>query len=980
MAKIDRHTAADILNIFKERSESYTPEWNMNAENPDIAAALAIVFAGMAAGTVKKLNGVPLKNKIAFFNTANASLKPAEPSKGYVSFSLASSDSEDTYVPEGTALVSLSGEDTVRFETTDGITVSNARIEKIFCTDDASDYIGEYENFRDNGLALFSKPSANLQSHSMTLEHPFVFDIGSGSHIKLHFFRRGGIPVSEGIVSKLADKKAVRIEYYAGEETGYVPFGNVSAETGGLLLKRDKNSPGLMPNSSGNYELGFTVKDIAAFDKFSFVKITAASSGSELECDFASDGDIEFPRSEFFPFGERFRLFGEAYFGCREALGKRGAEITMSFDVKFLKIPLENQQETQTEWKWVAKKSDLDRNLKPAEYDITILETVWEYYNGSGWCRLFPDSRYGEIFTVTNGITECRRSISFTCPNDIAPVFVGARENLFIRARITKAENLYKISGNFISPCVRNLSFEYSYPNTGVSVGEITVQNNLAVSKFDPAADVDGFTPFVKTGSPGRAVYLGFSKPPQNGPYRILWDISENPLAKPVRFVWEYLTEDCFKPLNLIDETAGFTKTGLTIFPDNRGFQKRSLFANELYWVRIIKPDSVKNGFYAPNITAVLENSVKAVNKDRRAEELFAMNVYRGNAEFELSEKNILELELYVNETAYISEAEEAALENENRIIRQPDGEIWVKWLETAAFTSECIDSRCYTLDRGLGIFAFGDGHFGKIPPASDTNNIRVVYTSGGGSRSNVEAGQINRIERSAGMVTGVTNHKRFIGGCDAETVEEAMDRCAADLRTQGKVITARDYERLVLHASRNIARVSCFSGFDRFGKKEGGAVTLVIVKTEGSDFGEIRRKITDFLNQRTSCAVTSAGKLYVIEPEYTEMNIRAVINLKGKNTGDIFLVKTKIESSLKSFLDPAGEAGLRREIGQIPSEQQIRSCILGAEKTAQIDSVFITLRIPSADGSAEIDAEEAAKRRFIFPKNGKHDIIINAV
>lgn len=976
MAKIDRRTAADILNIFKERSESYTPEWNMNAEDPDIAAALAVVFAGMAAGTVKKLNGVPLKNKIAFFNTANASLQPAEPSKGYVSFSLASSDSEDTYVPEGTALVSLSGEDTVRFETTDGITVSNARIEKIFCTDDAGDYIGEYENFRENGLALFSKPPANLQSHSMTIEHPFVFDIGSGSRIRLRFFRRGGIPVPESVVSKLADENEVRIEYYAGEEIGYVPFGKAEIDNGGLLLlKRDKNSPGLMTNSSGNYELGFTVKDIAAFDKFSFVKITAASSGSDIECDFASDGDIEFPRSEFFPFGERFRLFGEAYFGCREALGKRGAEITMSFDVKFLMIPLENSQETQTEWKWVAKKSELK---EPVEYDISILETVWEYYNGSGWCRLFPDNPYGEIFTAANGITEGRRSIRFICPNDIAPVFVGAREDLFIRARITKAENLYKTVGNFVSPCVRNLSFEYSYLNTGVSVGEITVQNNLAVSKFDPAADADGFTPFVKTGSPGRAVYLGFSEPPQNGPYRILWDISENPLAKPFRFEWEYLTEDGFKPLNLIDETAGFTKTGLTIFPDNRGFQKRSLFASELYWVRIIKPDNEKNGFYAPNIAAVSENSVKAVNKDRRAEELFAMNVYCGNAEFALSEKNILELELYVNETAYISEPEEAALENENRIIRQPGGEIWVKWLETAAFTSENIDSRCYTLDRGLGRFTFGDGRFGKIPPASDTNNIRVVYTSGGGSRSNAETGQINRIERSAGLVTGVTNYKRFIGGCDAETVEDAMDRCAADLRTQGKVITARDYERLVLHASRNIARVCCFSGYDCFGKKEGGAVTLVIVKNEGSDFGEIRRKITDFLNQRTSCAVTSAGKLYVIEPEYTEMNIRAVINLKGKNknAGDFFLVKTNIENNLKSFLDPAGEAGLRREIGQIPSEQQIRSCILGAEKTAQIDSIFITLRVRSA----EIDAEEAAKHRFIFPKNGKHDIIINAV
>ena len=82
MAEIDKRSKQDILRDLTERAASYVPEWRFSEETPDIGAVLAIAYADMATGTIKKLNGTPLKNKIAFFNTANASLLPAEPSTG----------------------------------------------------------------------------------------------------------------------------------------------------------------------------------------------------------------------------------------------------------------------------------------------------------------------------------------------------------------------------------------------------------------------------------------------------------------------------------------------------------------------------------------------------------------------------------------------------------------------------------------------------------------------------------------------------------------------------------------------------------------------------------------------------------------------------------------------------------------------------------------------------------------------------------
>ena len=57
MAEIDKRTKQDILTALRERAASYTPEWHFDEKEPDIAAVLAMAYADMAAGTIKKLNG-----------------------------------------------------------------------------------------------------------------------------------------------------------------------------------------------------------------------------------------------------------------------------------------------------------------------------------------------------------------------------------------------------------------------------------------------------------------------------------------------------------------------------------------------------------------------------------------------------------------------------------------------------------------------------------------------------------------------------------------------------------------------------------------------------------------------------------------------------------------------------------------------------------------------------------------------------------
>ena len=984
MVKVDDRNKEDIVAQILERAKSYTPEWNMDSGEPDIAAVLALAYADMLAGTLKKVNGTPLKNKIAFFNMINASLLPAAPSEGYVSFTLSADDVGSTQIEKGAVMSSYSSDgDTMHFETCDDILVSPARIEKIFVADDRDDHIGLYENFGEEKTGLFGLAPVNLQSHVMRISHPFAFDLRSNGEVILRFSRRSGTLSGNENIKALADPSAADIEYYAGEEKGFVHFSDVRSSGADLVLVKDSGLPPVAADEDG-FNIRFTVKNVSAFENFSFSQIEAMPSGRQIIPDHITDGNIDYDINEFYPFGEQFRLFNEVYFGCSEVLDKRGAAVTMSFDMTLVEVPIENQLDDEgINYKWVANKKDFK---EAKSYRIAITGVIWEYYNGSGWARLFPDNTYSDLFNFKQEVTSSFRSITFTCPEDISEVFVGSQSGCYIRARILKAENLYKTKGWYMSPRVRNISFEYHYEQSGCRILDILTYNNIEEQRYTPAdaAGYDGFVPFRCAGASERTVYFGFSAPPDNGPMRILWEIDEDPLSPRPKLRWRYLAAGGWRSMNIADETESFTKLGLTVFLDNHDFVKTRMFGEELYWVSVADAENVyrTNRCGLPVIGRIYPNSVRAVNLDSHNEEYFAFNLYMENARLTLSAPSVLKLELYVNEFSSINETEAAVLEKQGRLTRVTgsggiDTEIWVKWDEVNSFAMENNDSRCYVLDRSTGVITFGNGRKGRIPPVSEINNIRVVYTTGGGDRTNVAPGSITGLERSYGFVSGVDNSKRFYGGCDAETVYEAMRRSAVMLRTQGKAVTARDLESLTFNASRNIRKLRCVSGRNASGSRERGAVTLVVLKKEHSEFSRIRTDIKEYLRGRLPGNIVAEDRLYVTEPTLVRINVRAEI--KTNELNGIFELKKRVEQCLAdyfaSFSGTDGDNVWR--LGMIPNEQQIRSALLRLKNVVYIRNLYITMYVSGTGGLKEVDSDTIKQYSYVLPENGEHDITV---
>lgn len=196
--------------------------------------------------------------------------------------------------------------------------------------------------------------------------------------------------------------------------------------------------------------------------------------------------------------------------------------------------------------------------------------------------------------------------------------------------------------------------------------------------------------------------------------------------------------------------------------------------------------------------------------------------------------------------------------------IRLPDGEVQ-DWVEVDHFGDSSADDRHYLIDSQSGQVQFGplirepsqlklqtyersqvqswgrssyrrqrlntsllpqadaipavlekedrpqERQYGQVPPM--TAEIYMTrYRIGGGSRGNVQAGQLSVLKTSIPYVKRVVNYAPATGGTDAESLDEAVMRVPALLRTRKTAITPEEFERTALQftGSRPVHRAHC--------------------------------------------------------------------------------------------------------------------------------------------------------------------------
>ncbi|MBR1629393.1 MAG: baseplate J/gp47 family protein, partial [Lachnospiraceae bacterium] len=805
----------------------------------------------------------------------------------------------------------------------------------------------------------------NLQTHDLYLSHSVMLALSKEADLSIE------LPF---------DSSRIQASYYT--ETGWESFSSVVSEGERLFLKKSSQAPSIAEREVDGKTarwLKFSLPEMKAAEALPASYPSLLVSGPVIEPDVVYGSDAELPIHRFLPFGERLDEFQEVYFGSEEVFSKKGAKIRFSFCVDFVQVPLETNEWDMIRWEWI-----MDRSEFPPvqEYDVTIASVVWEYFNGTGWTTLITDEDASRVFSYADGKKGEYVTISFDCPGDMTSVTVGAIDTFYIRARIRKVNNLFKLRGQYILPLLENVGLFYAY-RAPLYAEQVLLHNNADWQEIRQGAS-PSFLPFVQMGQEHASMYLGFATSPAG--YPVKWFIEiENEADRHTHLLdWEYWNGQKWEKLHPVDETAQLSRSGFLTLYIRSNIASRRLFGKERYWLRV----SDVTGAYGPGqkhhplLNHAFLNAVKVRQIDRREQEYFRMANIQKGASFKLLFSNIQDQEVYVEETGQLSEEDRRQLLETHRMVEESDGEegkrCWVKWSPVEDFhDSDCLD-RHYVLHRRTGELLYGDGVHGRIPEASVRQNILVRYTTGGGTAGNRAIGDLKQMERSIGFINVVTNPAILTGGCDVETLGEAVRRMTGTLRHQNRAVSLYDFEMLALEASRDIMQAKAFGGLDENGEPKSGQITLVLFNQtilEGQyHFTKTKSKILDFFRERINPITLGNKNFAVTGPELVEIAVCAEI--VAKDYADIFTIHRKVEKRLEDFLKPktrSGDTGWT--IGSCPSLHQLENVILGVEGIRLIRHLTVNY---FRYGGHELQNIQSMKRRpFILPVSGAHEIMV---
>jgi uncharacterized phage protein gp47/JayE len=172
--------------------------------------------------------------------------------------------------------------------------------------------------------------------------------------------------------------------------------------------------------------------------------------------------------------------------------------------------------------------------------------------------------------------------------------------------------------------------------------------------------------------------------------------------------------------------------------------------------------------------------------------------------------------------------------------------------------------------DDGAQI-SFGDGTFGRIPPAGAV--IRADYLVGGGAEGNVAANTVTVIKAGVNTDATVTNPRAASGGADRESIDHARRNAPSVFRSLQRGVTKDDIEALAETfpgVARAVAVPAGWNFVDVFVVAEGALDLTDVLRASLLQFFESRRMVTTLISIREPVFVTIDVDVVVgVEPTF---------------------------------------------------------------------------------------------------------------
>lgn len=611
-------TQEELLEQIAALAASYTPEWRFDRENLDAGTALAILFAELFAGTARRFQQIPEKHQIAFFDQIGVTMKAPTAAGGYVIFDLSGDGVGGVFLKKG---ITVSGPQAA-YETEEAVYVTPAKLMRVLLVDGARDYIGIKEFSKP--FRPFAREEQNVQEHSFYLCHDEVLRVSGGAQISLAIDQSD--PADARGLSWMLDRESCLFFY--GTQDGFAEYGERRIEGGRLVLhvKEDGEMPGCMELfGKTGFWLCCRYGKPWHGDPFTAGGIRLFSRRENMKPDMIWNQNGEQESERLLPFGENPLPFSECYFASAEALGKPGARVTLSFKIDYEKIPFDNSVKADRRWKLVMRRADF---VPDPEYDITIDQVVWEYYNGAGWSRLMPEKRWETLFDASGARAGQQVCLTFVCPPDAALLEWQMAPTRYLRVRVLHMTNLYRPKGTYLTPVLGDVRFAYDYGENGRQPELIAAVNNREqriLRVREKGAEAETFPLLCGQKDERMALYLGFHLPLQNEPLRFLCAVDGETHGELPLLEFSYSGDSGFLPLSVVDETEGFQRSGTLTWMGKEDMTGSTVCGETAYWIRITD----ERGEYRmrerrrvmPQIQGIYANAVRVRAKEGQPEE-----------------------------------------------------------------------------------------------------------------------------------------------------------------------------------------------------------------------------------------------------------------------------------------------------------------------------------------------------------------------
>lgn len=989
---IDKRSINDIKDQIKILAKQYVPEWKYDFNDPDVGAVFSEIFASMFENTITMFNKTPYNYYITFLNMLGAKLLPPISSTGMITVDLVP-ETKGIFINKGTSVYASADneEGRVYYETIESMFAIDLNIDSIFVTNAKNDSISKIYDIKTEEKLLPFKifddnEFKNLQSHEIYFEDSSIFEINSKSNIIFKFHDVKSLKNDKHLNDIFSDDKNIVWQYY--NDLTWKTINNVERIDDGIkLVVEDEIDKKKQFGKESNF-IRCILKKIPD-DEIKLTGVSYLAQSSNLEPDALLSGMTELANTDFFPFGEQYSIYTDFYISSREAFVKKGSNITINIDMKFVKVKLDIVEfKDTTNYRYVMSEIDFKEQK---ESDIEIEKVSWEYWNGKGWARLYSNNDNEDFFLFKDD--EEKKSIKFVCPSDMELITLGPQESCFIRARILKVKNQFSNLGSYITPCINKISIDYEYVNRSINCKNIYVKSNVEDRLIKFKGDTI-ITLLKKSLCDHPTMYFCLDNPIFHGPVKILFDIEPGMYRNLPSLRWEYYSKDSqgnfkWNNLDILDSTENLSNSSIVSIIGKSDFEKTKIFGREGYFIRIVNHD---NEYYkelksVPVINGIYINTVQVSQSETRIPEYFSIDNMQANKVCKLSCDNILSVEVWVNEFGSLSDLEEEIIRSNegSYIIEYNDegriSEFWVKWEPKSNIAAASLNERVYEINYNKGTITFGNGKHGKIPTSQDQQSIKVEYSISSGRLGNIGAEEIQGFSDAIPYVSSVKNIKQFVGGVDMEDVSAVARRMSSKLSGMNRIVSLDDFELAIRCNDRNIYKVKCMPHVDNLSKSSVGMISIAVLPKDYMQGYEkfliIKDRIRDFIKSAAPITLSEASKINIFEVMYVEVAVK--VNLVIDDYNYYQELYQNIYNKLEIFLDPiTGNFDQKGwEIGSFPRKESIYNFIKLTKNIKLIKSVDIFTKAVTLEGKKDIDLETINNQYFVVPVFGEPEINI---